>query len=230
MIEYLNWDSHFFNLKIGKVETNSLSLSLFQSILISKEKENYDLVYLFTEKIEKEADEELKKKQFFPVDNKIVFAKKVDQQAAPPENIQSYTGELNASLLDLALLSGHKSRFQKDNRLNHKFELLYRLWIQKSLTGEMADAVLVTKQGNNIEGFVTVQKKELHGQIGLIAVAPEAQGKGIGSKLIQAAESWHSQNNLKTCSVVTQLDNSGACRLYEKSGYSKEKIELVFHI
>jgi dTDP-4-amino-4,6-dideoxy-D-galactose acyltransferase len=137
---------------------------------------------------------------------------------------------LDQSLLNLALLSGHKSRFKKDNHLNHKFESLYKLWIKKSLSGEMADAVFVAQSNDIIQGFVTVKKKNNHGQIGLIAVAPEAQGKGFGSKLLQAAEYWYVQNNIKKCTVVTQLDNIGACKLYERIGYRKEKTELVFHI
>lgn len=230
MIEYLGWDSQFFNLKIGKVEITSLSLSLFREIFYSKEKNNYDLIYLFSNTIESDADKELKRKALFPIDKKIVFTKEVSRIDNLPENIHPFNGELNIPLLDLAFLSGHESRFKKDPRLNHKFELLYKLWIQKSISGEMADAVFVAQAGAITEGFVTARKKEKHGQIGLIAVAPEAQGKGIGSKLMQAAEYWYWENNLKTCSVVTQLVNIGACALYEKNNYAKESVELVFHI
>jgi dTDP-4-amino-4,6-dideoxy-D-galactose acyltransferase len=230
MIEQLHWDSEFFNLKIGKFESQNLTLPLLRNLLEFKKKENYNLIYLFTQTVEADAAEMLENKHLYPVDEKVVFSKEVNEQLSFPENIQLYSKPLGQYLLNLALLSGHKSRFKTDNRLNHKFESLYTLWIQKSLTGEMADAVLIAQSENTIEGFVTLKKKEQHGQIGLIAVAPEAQGKGIGSKLMQAADYWYWQNNLKTCSVVTQLKNTGACKLYEKNGYRKETVELVFHV
>ncbi|MDI3521384.1 MAG: dTDP-4-amino-4,6-dideoxy-D-galactose acyltransferase [Anaerophaga sp.] len=230
MIEYLKWDSQFFNLKIGRFESEKLTLQLFRKVFESKQKGSYNLIYLFTKTVEADASEELKRKHIYPIDEKVVFSKKVSNQNFLPENIKLYFEPLDQSLLNLALLSGHKSRFKTDNRLNHKFESLYTLWIQKSITGEMADAVFVAKSDNRIEGFVTVQKKGEQGQIGLIAVAPEAQGKGIGSKLLHTADYWYWQNNLKNCSVVTQIDNTAACALYEKNGYCKERMELVFHI
>ena len=230
MIEQLHWDSEFFNLKIGKFESQNLTLPLLMNLFEFKKKENYNLIYLFTKTVEDDAAEELEKKHLYPVDEKVVFSKKVSNQNFLPENIQLYFEPLDQSLLNLALLSGHKSRFKTDNRLNHKFESLYTLWIQKSITGEMADAVFVAQTDNKIEGFVTLKQNNYHGQIGLIAVSPEAQGKGIGSKLMQAADYWYWKNNLKTCSVVTQLANTEACKLYEKNGYREETVELVFHV
>jgi dTDP-4-amino-4,6-dideoxy-D-galactose acyltransferase len=230
MIEYLKWDSQFFKLKIGRFESKNLTLPLFRELLANKQKENYNLIYLFTKTVDADISDELNKKNLCPVDEKVVFYKTITEQNFLPENIQIYSAQLDQSLLNLALLSGHKSRFKTDNRLNHKFESLYKIWIQKSISGEMADAVFVAKSDDTIDGFVTVRKKKEHGQIGLIAVAPEAQGKGLGAKLMKAAEFWYWENNLKTCSVITQLKNTGACALYEKNGYSKESVELVFHI
>jgi dTDP-4-amino-4,6-dideoxy-D-galactose acyltransferase len=230
MIEYLAWDSQFFNLKIGRFETSSLRKSDIQKILEQKINQQYNLIYLFAEKLEKKAENEFVKNKIFPIDKRVSFSKLVSFRNALSGQIKLYNGPNTGSLLELAILSGHKSRFKKDPRLSHRFEDLYEQWIKKSITGEMADAVFVAKSDSLIEGFITIKKDEDQGKIGLIAVSPVSQGKGLGTRLMQAADFWCFQNRLKTCSVITQLDNKNACLLYKKNGYKMERIEFVYHL
>jgi dTDP-4-amino-4,6-dideoxy-D-galactose acyltransferase len=230
MIEYLAWDSQFFSQKIGRFEISTLRKPDIRELFEQKINHQYNLVYLFAEKIEKKAENELVKKKIHPLDKRIIFSKLVSSGYAWSEQVILYNGPITDSLLELAILSGHKSRFKKDPRLSHHFNDLYELWIKKSITGEMADAVFVTKSDSSIEGFITLKKDGALGKIGLIAVSPESQGKGFGTKLIQAAEFWCFKNRLKSCSVVTQLDNKEACLLYEKNGFNAERIEFVYHL
>lgn len=56
-----------------------------------------------------------------------------------------------------------------------------------------------------------------------VAVAPEVQGQGIGSRLMQHAEHWaysHSQQRLTLWVAAT---NPGAIHVYEKAGYSIQR-------
>lgn len=52
-----------------------------------------------------------------------------------------------------------------------------------------------------------------------IRVSPEMRGKGVGSALLRAAESWASANGATSMKVETQNINVPACRFYSRHGY-----------
>jgi dTDP-4-amino-4,6-dideoxy-D-galactose acyltransferase len=231
MIQYLDWDSRFFGKKIGKSESEILTMASVNALLKEKSAEEYDLIYLFTTQTNHEAEMILNNRHCPVLDHKITYA--IDNIQGPVTTapfITHYQGPLTQDLLRLAILSGHESRFRKDTSLNPKFELLYTQWITKSLSGQLADAVLIATINNAIKGFVTIKKTTQHGEIGLIAIDPAAQRQGIGSELMKAAHNWYYQNGLTAAFVTTQLTNTGACRLYEKSGYSAYNTRLIYHL
>lgn len=231
MIQFLEWDSSFFEKKIGRFECDLLTMIELDTLIKGKSTQNYDLVYLFTNNIEKEVDNYLKNRGIHVIDHKVTYAINGEFQACKGSDfIEPYQGSLTKDLLNLALLSGHESRFKKDPLLNPKFNLLYTQWIEKSLSGQLADRVFVAKNGKRISGFVTANNNNKEGQIGLIAVDPAYHGQGIGRLLIQAAHNWYSENKLTRATVVTQLTNKGACRLYETMGYHQETTKLILHI
>lgn len=55
--------------------------------------------------------------------------------------------------------------------------------------------------------------------IGTLATLPEAQGTGIGSKLIHFAEDRARLSNYDKISLTVKQENSRAIKLYEKLGY-----------
>lgn len=231
MIQFLEWDSAFFEKKTGRFECNRLTMNQLNALFKEKSTLKFDLVYLFTNDVEEEADAYLKNAGIHFMDHKVTYAIDGEFQANTESVIiEPYQGILTNDLLNLALLSGHESRFKKDPLFNHNFKTLYTQWIEKSLSGQLADRVFVAKNGKAIMGFVTVAKNNKEGQIGLIAVDPTFHGQGIGRLLIQSAHNWYSQNNLTRATVVTQLTNTSACRLYEKMGYHQESAKLIFHI
>lgn len=63
--------------------------------------------------------------------------------------------------------------------------------------------------------------------IGNLGVHPSAQGLGIGSALLEFAETQARKHELAKCSLVAALYNQGAVRLYKRFGY--EVVETVEH-
>ena len=78
-------------------------------------------------------------------------------------------------------------------------------------------------------GFISLKKLEGFLQIGLIAVDEKISRKGIGRKLLQAAQIYANQFNLNQIQVVTQGLNKIACAFYEKNGYSISSRQFIYH-
>jgi len=152
-------------------------------------------------------------------------------------SVVPYTSSVvSAELYELAISAGAYSRFRLDPHFSRQqFEAMYRVWIERSVSQEMADAVLVATAGcggesdERLAGMVTVATSVGVGKIGLIAVSASSRGKGVGSSLLLAAHQWMQERGARQARVVTQLDNPAACRLYERGGYSLSALEHIHH-
>ena len=226
----LDWDSNFFKQKIGKVQADKLSPNLIPRIEAEKKLQGYDLVYLFVNdiggqdiKMHEEIGERL-------VDKKVAYGKKLIHSGSNQIHIEPFEGKVSPKLFELAIASGHKSRFVRDPRTTVHFPGLYRIWIENSVNKSVADEVMVSKYNSEITGFVTLKKNGNTGSIGLIAVDEKMRGMGIGKELLIAADNWYVSNNCDEATVVTQKDNQQACVLYEKAGYTINNIQFIIHL
>jgi len=77
-----------------------------------------------------------------------------------------------------------------------------------------------------IRGFVIVLYKKGTKVAGIetLNVDPVFQGKGIGKKLLKAAEKIIHSNEIKKIRLEVSVGNDSAVKLYEKSGFRKVKI------
>lgn len=136
-----------------------------------------------------------------------------------------------ARLISLALQSGHYSRYKIDPRFSaEQFEKMYKMWVERSVSGAIAKDVIVFKEEGKELGFVTIGIKNGRANIGLIAVDADSRSKGIGAHLMNAALAKAKEWGVHEIDVVTQENNVGACRFYQQSGFVREKIEHIYHI
>lgn len=213
MISYLKWDSEFFEKKIGKIE-NNIDDSLNGDI------SEYNLIYIFSDDKVDFLNE--------AIDIKVTFAKKT-QKKIENANVMVYDNTIHVyeDLLALAYTSGHDSRFLKDPFFGEKaFKKLYKRWIDNSLN-DSNTLVFVYVENNQLVGFVTCTQYAEHATIGLIAVSNNAQGKGIGGKLIDAVENQLHNDTLLY--VATQKTNVQACDFYERKGFTINSIKYIYH-
>lgn len=229
--QLLTWDTDFFGIKTGKIIPASLDEDQIASILTVMRREGFYLVYWAADHL---CEFDNKKNSGQLVDKKTSY--QIDLQDIYPENLplpktEPHRNSLPISQLEeLAVQSGLFSRFARDKRFPRaKFIALYKTWIRKSISGEMADEVLVIREIDRIVGMVTLSKKNSRGNIGLIAVDEEFRGRKLGQQLVWDAFRWFIEQDCKTARVVTQGDNLPACRLYEKCGYQKILIEFFYH-
>jgi GNAT superfamily N-acetyltransferase len=111
---------------------------------------------------------------------------------------------------------------------------LYESWVRRSCSGQEADAVMVTTRQGQVLAFVTCKLRRdsdagaSTGTIGLVATAEEARSLGIGSATLEGALDWFRQQDVEVVEVGTQMQNVGACRLYEKAGFHMARMSLTF--
>lgn len=123
------------------------------------------------------------------------------------------------------------SRFYHDPRVPFgKASALYEVWIEKSCTGGLADVVLVADMGGRACGYVTGKLDgNGSGYIGLVGVAPHAQGRGVGRGLVSAAVNWLQAEGCDDIRVVTQGRNVVAQRVYQSFGFQTTSVHLWYH-
>lgn len=219
MIKNLDWDSAFFEMVVGE---------LFVAEEIDAEEiKNFDLLYA-----KNPVDFDLKLDHFTNhfTETKVVFVKEIIENNCDSNNIFSVKKvafQIN-KIYELAYESGKFSRFFLDTNFKpEKFKELYRKWVDNSISNNFATAVLVYVENHQTIGFVSYKVDYEDATIGLIAISPAHQGKGIGRKLLQFVENELFQNHIKTLHIPTQESNLGACNFYKKQGYTiKEKLVI----
>lgn len=234
MIQILNWDTEVLGYKTARILPERLTSTTLEQILASLKAQGVQLVFWASDSYDQASQLAAQQCNGFLADRKTTYwlhlADKPPLQKHLPEP-QQYTDTIpSADLVELALESGNYSRFQNDPRIGRAlFEKIYTLWITNSTNGQIADAVLVTRDADTLTGMVTLGEKNQRGDIGLLAVAANKRGSGLGVSLVQAALAAFVKKGFAIGQVVTQQDNIPACRLYEKCGFTVEKVENFYH-
>ena len=230
MIKYLEWDSNFLGFRVGSI--SQLNTETLEQELENAKSENYKLIYLFAATDCFVSEDFLQKYNGKLVDRKVLYAQKLSGQHIDDydQTILYTNSEVSDDLLQLAYESGKYSRFKLDkNFATEVFTDMYKLWIENSVNGQIADRIYVVEQDNKITAMVTLKEKSETLHIGLIATALESQGKGYGKQLINRTKQTAIELGLKYIEVPTQYDNKQACRFYEACGFQIKSITNIYH-
>lgn len=232
--QILEWDSGAFGFPVARLEETENESSMAAAIDNAR-REGIRLIYLLTESREVARAAETLGGTL--ISERVTFVRAVTipdaiaSRAGPSVVVEQWKGTAaTPELIHLARQAGHYSRFRVDPRIPREiFERIYDAWISNSLSGQIAEAVMVIRDASSLLGLVTVGEKNRRADIGLLAVHERARGRGLGKKLVGAALDWALQRQFRDAQVVTQRANVEACRLYESCGYSIERGELVVH-
>lgn len=231
--QILDFDSKLFGYKVAKINASNLELSDLERTLSKLSNENVRLVYWFIDPKDEVSNKAAKENNGFLADEKVTYVKTIfpsSKYNIYSENIKSYLYKpMNKQLLSLSLQSGVYSRFKIDPHfINNEFETLYTEWLRKSLSGILAKQVLVYVKEGEV-GFITIGKKNGCGAIGLFAVGAQFRGRSIGRQLVEAAFIEAAKLGCGKMQVVTQKENDTVCKLYEKLGFTVDRIVNVYH-
>ncbi len=68
---------------------------------------------------------------------------------------------------------------------------------------------------------------EEHGHVGILAVAKEAEGRGVAGALLEAAEAWSRLGGFRKLTLNVFALNAHARRVYERRGFEPESLRYV---
>jgi dTDP-4-amino-4,6-dideoxy-D-galactose acyltransferase len=240
LCEYLPWDSEFFGLRIGRVNANRLTPATAAAISEWCETNSIDCLYFLADSADPESVRLAEHHGFRLVDIRVTFEKQLGREVVEEKGGAAVEGMIRPSrpedipaLRAIAGVSHHDTRFYFDpNFPPARRDALYETWIEKSCNG-YADAVLVAEFDNTAVGYITCKllgEGGGEGQIGLVGVAPEHQGKGLGSSLVEASLRWFAEHGIERVTVVTQGRNTAAQRLYQRCGFVTQSVQLWYHL
>ena len=227
LIQPLEWDSTFFDLKVGIIKVETFDLTRFLA-----EYKKFDVVYIF-EKPDSKNNNQIQQFCPNPIDVKITCKKAINHLQEINENIHIYQYEENSfkELASLAVQSGLYSRFKLDENFpKNSFERLYLKWIKNEINSSHKLPILVYKEENKMEGFISLSTMNNQAHISLFAVDAQHREKGIGKKLLVAAEHYALKNHFQELFVSTQSINQPANSLYKKQGFEENYNVNVYHV
>jgi len=106
--------------------------------------------------------------------------------------------------------------------------------VRRHLESPAPDAALVVAaDGAEAVGFVYVETLTdyftglRHGHIGILSVAKEAEGTGVGGALLGFAEDWARQRGYAILTLNVFDGNRRARSVYERRGYAPETLRYV---
>ena len=228
----LPWDSEHFHCRVAAITDPGLDDDALRAVLSDLRQKGFRLVY-HTPAQPLANDALIRAFDGIMADEKVTFAKDLEDESSitVDPHIHSYTAQtVSAELLQLALDAGLYSRFRVDSHFrNNEYALLYRIWIERSVRREIAHEVIVYEEDGHLLGMVTMGEKNNRGDIGLVAVSERARGRGIGKKMMQAAEADFHSRGYRHIQVVTQGINEAACKLYSGAGFYLDEKIYYYH-
>ena len=226
----LEWDSHFFGCQIARLNCSRLDQGTVERALQWCHDKKIDCLYFLADSDDARTVRLCEESHFLQTDVRMTF-----ERSLSGVSVADAAGVRPARESDLVVLrniaaEGHRdSRFYFDGHFDRaKCDLFYETWIENSFHG-FAQAVFVAESGGQPAGYVTCNLRGQESQLGLIGVADDHHGEGLGTKLVQAFLSWSVRQGARRATVVTQGRNVRAQRLYQRNGFVTCSFQLWYH-
>lgn len=95
-----------------------------------------------------------------------------------------------------------------------------------ALSLRRSDLFIAAERGGRIVGYACGTGRGNHGHISRLAVTPDVQGQGVGSRLLKESLVRLRGERVEYVTLNTQEDNSRSRRLYERFGFRLAHLDL----
>jgi len=236
-IDFLSWDSNFFNVKVGKADLSLVrNLNILNKVIKSISKVDYDLIYIFTDidkmpliKLENAAvefvDTQIYLKMNIPSEIKLLEYELI-KEGNMPKNVEIY---------DLYKISdglASFSRFYNDKNIsNEKVVELYRNFINNSLNGSYGEGLILDyNTKGDIIGLLSLDTICDIGKEILIGVKGSCRRKGYGEMLFYKSLSYWKDKGVQEVRTTVSARNINSLNFHLKLGFKVHKFSNVYHM
>ena len=166
---------------------------------------------------------------FRRIETLVTYEGALDATALMPAGVRLGDGADAPACAEIAAAAFTQDRWHADPEIPARAaDSFKRAWVENDVRGR-ADSVLVaTDVEGVVQGFVLVLERESVAVIDLIAVAPSAQGQGIGRRLM-AALSAQCGPRCTRGQAGTQATNTASCTLYAGAGWRWIQRQITWH-
>ena len=227
-LEYMEWDSHFFEKEMYNLNISYQNDTSFFNEL--KQKKNF--IQAKVQASESSILDTLQKLEFLFVESEVRFEKPIDKEESTPEFVRFSNQENIATIMNLASHAFKSSRFRHPWFKETDSSRFYAEWSKNAILKTYDDVCLKIESplSDQILGFVTAKMiNSTTAKIGLICVAEKHINQKLGSRLLKAIEQWSIRQGAKKIIVATQGSNLKAISFYLKNGYSLKGLNYWFY-
>jgi len=228
---FLEWDSDFFKRRIARVNGGRLTIESTNDILTWCTTEQIKCLYFLADCDDALTVRLAEDHGFHLVDIRVTLDRSLTgSESGPSEDIRLCRAEDVAVLKGIAGASYYDSRFYYDQHFSREeANALYETWVERSYHG-YEDVVLVAESDAEPVGFMTLRLSDAAtGQVGLIGVQADQQGKGLGHKLVESSLGWLAEREVRRAVTVTQGRNFSSQRMFQKAGFRTCLTQLWYH-
>ncbi|MBA4384150.1 MAG: hypothetical protein C0410_05390 [Anaerolinea sp.] len=230
----LDWDSVFFNKRIGKVRTHVLSQMNAEAVDEWAKTHQVDCVYYLAEGSNLVSSAAAENNGYHLVDLRVTYEIDLTRIAltAPATDRVRLAKESDLSTVRQMTRENHQiSRFFADERFDREKSMeLYEVWIEKDFRDK--DHFLWVWDENDQPVAYTsasLNSSDHTAEIGLVGVHPEWRGRGLGLDFQIWVLTQLKALGTNHVEVVTQGRNNNAQNLYQRSGYRLKSTDLWYH-
>ena len=215
------WDSTFFGARIFEAH---LSDDRVDDVVNEAAAAAAECLYLFVDAGELAAIETAVRSGARLVDLRVELGGRIDQDAAAAATqTRAATRADRDILMPQAPELAVESRFARDRRIpEERVREMYEIWLDRCLD----EGVVAVPVGSGL-GFVGARKDGDIARIELVYVDVASRGRGLGRALIREAVSGLAASDV---TVVTQIGNVAAQRLYQSLGLRSRRTLTVLHL
>lgn len=228
----LEWDTEFFGRRIARLGPGTLTENRLTRVIEWCRAQRIDCLYALSDSNDAGGIHLLEDAGARVVDVRMTFDRSMGDALPSVSGLARVSRESDIpALRELAAVSHTNSRFWADEHFPRALcAELYATWIEKSCRG-WADRVFVAETAGKPAGYLSCHMREGgRGEIGIVAVAPFAQGRGLGGALLDAGLAWFADQRCERVTVVTQGRNADAQRLYQSRGFLTASVQVWHHL
>lgn len=213
-IEPLTWENDFF-----AVNSALLSLDARGAVLDSHGLQGFDIVQCRVLSQQTAELDALGEMGFRLVEGEVDCVLGVSATSRP-DGIRIARAEHIPLLREAASTAFAFSRFRAPWYQPADSGRFYAQWSENAVRGTFDhQCLLAVNEQGDMQGFISLRElPDGSGRVGLLATLPEAQGLGVGQRMIAAATDWCRVRRLSRLHIATQLSNLPALRLYHRCG------------